>query len=135
MKNYNCFTHGERFISYCKNCIKNLCDLCEINHNSNHDIISYIKIIQKENITKNNIKELRLKIDNFKNETSIIINKLNEISKKDSNKLRNTLNNYKDENSKVINEIKEVINFFELLYNISYNIIMNFDIKIKIINY
>ena len=37
------------------------------------------KIIQKENITNNKIKQLRLKIDNYKKETSKIINKLNEI--------------------------------------------------------
>ena len=98
MKNYNCSTHGERFISFCNNCIKNLCDLCELAHNENHDIISFKKIIQKENITKNNINQLKLKIDNFKNESSKEVNKLKEImnnfdiyfkiSKKDTNKLK-----------------------------------------------
>ena len=141
MKNYNCFTHGERFISFCNNCIKNLCDLCELSHNENHDIISFKKIIQKENITKNNINQLKLKIDNFKNETNKEINKLKEImndfdiylkiSKKDTNKLKTTLKDYKDEISEIINKINVVINYFELFYNISYNIITNFDIKNK----
>lgn len=119
MKNYNCFIHGERFISFCIKCIKNLCDLCEIEHNENHYIISYKNIIQKENLTKNNISELRFKIDNLKNEKSKIINKLNEISEKDSN------------NSEIINKMNELINYFELFYTISYNIIMEFDIKNK----
>ena len=110
MKNYNCFIHGGRFISFCIKCIKNLCDLCEIEHNENHYIISYKSIIQKENITKNNINELRLKIDNLKKEKSKITNKLNEIS---------------------INKMNEVINYFELIYSISYNVIKKFDIKNK----
>ena len=131
LKNYNCFTHGERFISFCKNCINNLCDLCEIEHNENHDIISYKKIIQKENITKNNINELRLKIDNLKKEVSKIINKLNEINKKDSNISVKTLKENKDDNSTIINKMNEVINYFELFYSMSYNIIIKFDIKNK----
>jgi hypothetical protein len=141
MKNYYCFTHRERFISFCNNCIKNLCDLCELAHNENHDIISFKKIIQKENITQNNINQLKLKIDNFKNDINKEINKLKEImngfdiyfkiSKKDTNKLKTTLNDYKSEISEVINKMKEVINYFELFYNISYNIITNFDIKNK----
>jgi len=110
MKNYNFFIHGGRFISFCIKCIKNLCDLCEIEHNENHYIISYKSIIQKENITKNNINELRLKIDNLKKEKSKITNKLNEIS---------------------INKMNEVFNYFELIYSISYNVIKKFDIKNK----
>lgn len=41
MKNYNCYIHGERFISFCIDCKNNLCDLCEIDHDEKHDIIFY----------------------------------------------------------------------------------------------
>ena len=30
--------HGERYIFYCEECNKNLCDLCEIEHNKSHNL-------------------------------------------------------------------------------------------------
>ena len=49
----------------------NLCVICEIEH-KNHDYNSLTKLITNK---ENNINELRIKIDNLRNELSDIINK------------------------------------------------------------
>jgi len=48
-KNYLCNAHGEKYILYCKDCNKNLCDLCEMEHNG-HNYCSLNKLITKKKI-------------------------------------------------------------------------------------
>ena len=75
LKDYLCNMHGERYISYCKKCNKNLCDLCERDHKGhNYDSLNKL-IIDKDN----NKDELKIKIDNLKNEIKGIITILNNI--------------------------------------------------------
>jgi hypothetical protein len=101
LKNYLCNTHGERYISYCKQCKKNLCDLCELCHNKNHNFICHREISQNINIKKN-LEILKFKINDLKIEIENIIKTLND-----------------------------VIYNFEIFYNISKNIINNFNVKNK----
>ena len=84
--------HGERYIFYCIKCNKNLCDLCDFD---NHDCKIITNIIKK-----NNIQELRIKIDKLKN------------------KIKDASNN-----SNII------IDNFEIYYNLINNIINNYDKK------
>ena len=42
-KRYNkCYRHNKEFISYCLNCNKNLCEICEVDHNK-HKLFIYKK--------------------------------------------------------------------------------------------
>ena len=100
LKNYLCYEHGERYTSYCQTCCKNLCDLCEIEHNRNHNFIYHREIQRNEE--KENLSELKIKIDILKEEISEIINKLNETMKN-----------------------------MDIYYDIAYNIINNYNIKYK----
>jgi len=75
-KNYIYNVHGEKYISYCKECNANLCDICEIEHNKNHNYSSLSRLITHK---KNNINELRIKIDDLKKEINDIISKFNKI--------------------------------------------------------
>ena len=49
-RNYICSIHNEKFICYCKPCKKNICMLCENEHNK-HEIINYGKIIIKNDVS------------------------------------------------------------------------------------
>ena len=60
LKNYICDIHNEKYISYCKNCNKNMCIYCSDEHN-NHETNLY-KIQDKNNKIKV-LKELRNKIN------------------------------------------------------------------------
>ena len=73
LKNYFCNNHGERYISYCKECSDNFCDLCEF---ENHNINFLYK-----NLKNSNLNELRIKIDKLKDKIKDIINNgiLNEV--------------------------------------------------------
>ena len=101
LKNYLCNIHGERYISYCKKCNKNLCDLCEIGHNKEHNIISHKDILKKDDYM-DTLNNLRNKINDLKNDIDQLIKRLNKI----------------EDN-------------FELYYNISNDFISNYNIKKK----
>jgi hypothetical protein len=88
LKNYSCNIHGEKYISYCETCNKNLCEICEIEH-KNHNYNSLTKLITNK---ENNTNELRIKIDNLKKEVNDIKND-NKFNKFQSKKyiLKNSL--------------------------------------------
>ena len=77
-EHYICKEHGQKFISYCKQCgkNKNLCSLCKSDHyknNNNHEIIDY----RKPNYdVEKNFNELKKKINIFKDEINSLIDKL-----------------------------------------------------------
>ena len=77
-KNYICELHYELYNSYCQNCKKDICVICEKDHNK-HEIIYYGSIIPDVNKMKNNFKELRNKIEEYKNFILEVINKLNSV--------------------------------------------------------
>ena len=57
-KNYTCFIHGERYTSYCQDCNKNICDICELEHNKKHKFIYHREISPNPEI-KNNLDKLK----------------------------------------------------------------------------
>ena len=98
-KNYICKIHNEPFTKYCKSCNGNICIICEKKHNS-HDIIDFKNIL---------------------------------IDKEDINKAKEDLKNIIDKFKWKINIIKEtldrMINKIEIYYNISNDIINNYNIN------
>ena len=60
-KNYKCHQHNELYSSYCKECYKNLCIICENEHEEN-EIIYFKKLMNIDEI-KENIKKFKSKIE------------------------------------------------------------------------
>jgi len=64
-KFYICINHCKEYISFCKNCNKNLCNQCE-NEHLNHTLINFKRILLKNKVD-NNLKEMKQTLDKFKN--------------------------------------------------------------------
>ena len=80
-KNYLCNEHGERYISYCKECNKEICDNCR--YDENHYFSSHKESFLYEFMKKkeNKMNELRIKIDDLTKtitEKTEVINKVIE---------------------------------------------------------
>ena len=80
-KDFICEEHNQKYISYCKICKKNLCLFCEQEHKENypHKFINYLELLPNIKKANNNIKELKDKINTFKNIIDEIIIKLNKV--------------------------------------------------------
>jgi len=133
-KNYLCNIHNEKYSSYCVKCKSNLCMYCESKHENHSKIIYYKNIFPKIEIVKNQINELRIKIDNFNEKIKEITDKLNDISKNLEiyyNINYNTTKNYEEKNInyqllkntnefinnnyKILDGINKVINHNEII--------------------
>ena len=100
-KYYICSKHNELYNSYCNDCKKNICLLCENGDEHNkHNIILFSKIMQNKEQKLNEIYHLKESITQFKENITDIIHKLNNL-----------------------------VDNINLLYEISENIINNYDIK------
>ena len=113
-KNYICESHSELFSSYCKGCNKNICMFCENEHDS-HGIIYYKNIIPNKDKIKNELNELRYKIDKMNDNIKEIINILNKTSEylEILYKINNDIiNNYniKNRNYQILQNINEMSN-------------------------
>ena len=97
--NYMCKIHNKSYNSYCKKCNKNLCILCEKEHN-NHGIISYGEIIPN--------------IDNLNEEMNKYKQKIDDLNK--------VIN-------KFILKLNSIIENMKIIYKINNNIINNYDIN------
>ena len=81
LKKYRCNEHGERFILFCKQCNKNLCDLC-VHNNKNHNLIYHNQILiyknyrQNLNNLKDNIIELKTNKKEIESKMKKIINNM-----------------------------------------------------------
>ena len=64
-KYYICEIHNNPFISYCENCLRNTCIVCEAEHNS-HKITHFSKILPNIDEIKRKRNETRNIIDKFK---------------------------------------------------------------------
>ena len=103
--NYKCnFHENEIFCSYCSKCKKDLCFICENNHEHKNNILSYNNIL-------------------FNNEE--YINKL----KKEMNEVRERLNKLIDEIENLKNILDTVKNNLEIYYYINALIINNYNIN------
>ena len=77
-KYFICELHNEVYNSYCKDCLKNICLICE-NEHIDHNTISFGRIIPNIKTLKEEIFAQREKIDQFINGIEEIINKLNSL--------------------------------------------------------
>jgi hypothetical protein len=109
-KNYICKMHNENFHSYCKKCKINLCMICESEHEHKENIIYFGDIIPKKDIIKNQINELKKKIEKYNEKIKEIIKGITNILNKFSKNLG-------------------------IYYNINNNLFENFEKKIEITIY
>ena len=124
----------------CNKCKINICPLCKIKHDKNHNIINYeIKdyICEEHNegyveYCKECKKDICLSCENnhINHETILYKNIIRDI-----NKVRNDMNEYKEEIDKFNNNIDDIINKLnkvkenmKIYYNIYNNIINNYEI-------
>ena len=138
-KDYKCSKHFESFNSYCKNCNKNLCPLCkEDNEHIGHEIILFNDLEINESSLKENLKELKTKIELLKKEVNKITYKLEYIIK--------NMENYYNINQQIINNYEPNKRNYQILYNIKElnnssiikdidEIVSNESISVKIINF
>ena len=89
-KYFFCLDHNMIYTRYCHNCRKNICDICEKEHNKHR-----IEIFKKISPDKRFIKKLNdlneefiIKVQNFNNELNELINKINNISNNIQKNLR-----------------------------------------------
>ena len=145
-RNYVCDKHNENYISYCKKCRKNICMLCDKEHN-NHDIIAFGKLIPDIVNLNIKLKQFQEKINEFKNTIKDIVDKLHKIednldiyyqinyeiiSSYDSKKLNYeilqsfneiTINDTYEELSKInndtniYNKLKSIFDIYDKMYN------------------
>ena len=73
-----CTYHDESYISFCKDCNKNLCFCCEVNHKS-HNIIYFGQIMPSQNEVNSEMNEFRKNIYKFKTIIEKLKDNLNEI--------------------------------------------------------
>ena len=73
-KYYICDKHGKEYNSYCEECKQDICILCE-NAHEKHKIISYSKIIPKDDLTFIQMM-IHLTLNSFKTKMNMIIDRL-----------------------------------------------------------
>ena len=78
-KNYICSIHKESYISYCNSCKINMCIQCEIEHNRDHDIISFKNLVVNKGDIMKKMEEFNLSLNKFNDEAKNIIKMLNKI--------------------------------------------------------
>jgi hypothetical protein len=83
-KNYLCYKHNEKFVSYCEICKEDLCMECDIVHN--HKTISYKEIMPNIEKVKSRINEIKRIIDKFNNDIDEMIKILKNV--------KNNIENY-----------------------------------------
>ena len=98
-KDCNCEIHNEIYIKYCHTCKKNICLSCH-NLHKKHEITQYEDIIPDMNEVGNNM-----------------------------NRLINSINIFKNDIKKIIIDLNKVIEYLDIYYNISDNIIKNYNSK------
>ena len=117
-KYYICNEHNEKYISYCDDCDKNLCILCDEHKHHKRILFSDILPKKEELIEKKN--RLKNSINKFNNEIKKLMNILNEVM----NKINMLYKIYED----LINNYDNKNRNYEIIYNInkiSYNEIIN----------
>ena len=122
-KNYICGIHNEKYVSFCKNCQKNLCFICKKKHKE-HSLINYEDFLPDMIEEKSNINKLREDINKVNGIIDNFIQSLNNIKDNFENLYEIKKNIFDSLNSKCIN--------YEMLY--SYNQIVESQI-LKDINF
>ena len=128
-KNYICSLHNEFYSSYCKKCNENLCMFCESEHKDKENIIYYRDILPKKDLLKNQINELRTKIDKYKEmigELKKLLDKFIENLEIYYNINNNIFKNFekKNKNFQILKNMSEIINNNNFVFQ-DLNVIIN----------
>ena len=110
-KEYICNIHNEKYNSYCKECKKNICLLCENNHNE-HELIYYSALIIEDNKIIKGMEEIKREIEIFNNNIKEEIRKLNKI-------IENIEEYYKIIDNIIIKYINNKKRNYQILININ----------------
>ena len=111
-KNYICDKHNKDYKFYCKYCKKNICDICQVKEHKGHEIISYQSYQFNKDYMNIQIKDMKIRIDNFKNE---IISKIKNVL----DNVANNLDLYYKINNDIFNNFPKKYLNFEILSNIN----------------
>ena len=119
-KDFICDLHYEVYNSYCKDCLKNICIICE-NEHLDHNIISFGRIMPNIKAINDEINSQRKKISQFINEIEEIINKLNNLIDNIEIYYKiydNIINNYeiKNRNFSILQNIIDISNYNNNFY-------------------
>ena len=114
IKNFSCNEHGERYIIYCNECNKDICDACE---HMEHKYTFFYKLGEKMDDKKN---ELKKKIDDLKSEKANKFDKLNNVIENLElyyNIINNIFNHYDKihKNNYLLNSIDNINNYNEII--------------------
>ena len=117
---------NERYTSYCKECHKNLCLICEANHDKKHSCISFRDLINENNLDLeeyeniynkfkneiNNLKNILLKVEKNLGIYFTMINdiKNNYMLNKRNYQILKSAKNIHEYNNNLIKEMKKIIN-------------------------
>ena len=125
-ENENCSDKG-KIEFYCKNCLKNLCLKCKMEHDKKHEIIIYEDFFKKENIIKfkRDVKEVSDFIKEKNSEYSKIIGDIENIIKN----LKNLLEIQKQRYHYLLKLYESMIDTYALTYKIN-----NYQIRKNILN-
>ena len=112
-KDYKCEKHCSDCVKYCQICKKNLCLICDNEHN-NHNKIYFGDIIPDTDKLKKYMSELKTTVSLFNDKINLIISKLKELSQAMNiyyEMKNNILNNYENNNRNycLLQNLKEII--------------------------
>ena len=148
--NYICVNHNEKFTSFCKSCKINLCIECESTHKDKENLIYFRDILPNKDKIKNQINDLNIKINkykeiinNLKNLLDKIVlnleifNKINDNLMKNYEKKRRNfhllknINELEQNNINVLSDLNKIINENNPinLFNFSINMMNKINIK------
>ena len=123
-KDYICNKHNELFIKYCKTHNKDICMLCEKEHEGDK-ITEFTKLLIDNDVLLESMEKLNKSIDNFKYKINII--------KEILDRLMNTIELYYRINNNIISNFNINKRNYYLLKNL-YNIKNNNEVIIKYID-
>ena len=118
-KYFICNVHHDLYTSYCEECKRNLCILCEEAH-INHKIIYFGSVLPNKDNLKEEIKNFKEIINKIKEKINQIINLLN--------KLKDDLELFYEINSDIINNYDYHNRNYQVFQNIN-NVKNNINIK------
>ncbi len=111
-KYFFCLQHKEKFNSYCVNCFKNLCSICESEHDNEHRIVIFDEVINDEivNEIKDTQKDFKLQLDLICDQIKTMI----EVFQK----MLETLNGFYDINDKIFQNYDKENRNYEIIQNV-----------------
>lgn len=118
MKDFICKTHFESLNSYCKDCNKDLCIMCEKEH-IKHNVQSYGVLMPDKDGLNCELKKLEENIEKFKNSIIEVEKILNEIKNNSDIYLKIAKNivknfNVKERNFSTLDNINNISNFSKI---------------------